>query len=135
MGLFGKKKPTNLGAPRAKTRNPYRLRSGTQVPVTGISDLTAKWARETFERKPKLGHVFTVEVHLVGQDIVAIYQDKQVAIMHPDFKRYYIEDMRILSGRGQYGLTELAVKPVGAKSPHALLLNWGSGAAYDGGLL
>jgi len=51
-----------------------------------------------------------------------------------DMVELYLGEFQTLARLKRMGSTDAFVKPVGAKSPHALSLNWGVGA-NDGGVL
>jgi hypothetical protein len=127
MGLFGNKtKASNL--------EPRKLRQGTEVAMVDVDSEFVKYARTNVGKTPKLGHIMRVFVQAEKDNILVIHNSKVVGKMKPDMVRNYIGEVRALIGMGQIGWTEAAIKWEGSKSPHSLLLNWGSGAA-DGGIL
>jgi hypothetical protein len=128
MGLFGKK-------PKASSLEPRKLRQGTQVAMVDVDSEFVEYARTHVGKTPKLGHIMRVFVQADKDNILVIHNSKVVGKMRPEMVRNYIGEVRALVGMGQIGWTEAAIKWEGSKSPHALLLNWGSGAADDGGIL
>lgn len=127
MGWFSRT-PQLAGKPR-------QLRQGTLIPLVDVEPGFVDWARQAKPRQKRVGHVVTVRVDLVGNDVqVRAGDGTVVARMDPQCVGWYVDDFRTLQQRGEYGVTEACIKPEGAKSPHALALNWGAGAV-DGGIL
>jgi hypothetical protein len=103
--------------------------------MVNVPDQIVEWARTNFPRIPKNGHEFPVELTTQKDKIVVTYLGQYIGTLDPKFNDYYYRDINGLTVLGQYGTTTAAVKWEGAKTPHCVFLNWGSGAAYDGGIL
>ena len=123
-------------APQQETHKAegWRLRQGTQIQITDVDPEFIETARANYPRKPQLGHVVPVAAGLADGKIVVWYDGRQVARLHPDAHKLYIDEFRTLTNRGQVGLTDAYIKAKDMKSAHALALNWGRGA-HDGGIL
>ena len=139
MGLFSKAKATQqqpvMPYNPTKDRQPHKLRQGTSIPMVDVPDQVVIWARANWPRVPKFGHEFPVELTTQRDKILITYQGQHIGILDPKFNEYYWQDINGLTVRGQYGETTAAIKWDDAKSPHCVFLNWGSGAAFDGGIL
>ena len=103
--------------------------------MVNVPDQIITWARTNFPRVPKNGHELPVELTTQKNNILVTYQGQYIGTLDPKFNDYYWKDINGLTVLGQYGTTTAAVKWDGAKSPHCVFLNWGSGAAFDGGIL
>lgn len=138
MGIFGKKKAAQqqplMPYNPMQNREPYTLRQGTSVPMVNVPDQVITWARTNWPRVPKFGHEFPVELTTQKKDILITHLGQYIGILDPKFNEYYWRDINGLTVLNQYGAATAAIKWDGAKSPHCVFLNWGSGAA-DGGIL
>ena len=117
-----------------QNRKPYKLRQGTSIAMVNVPDQVITWARTNWPRLPKFGHEFPVELTTDKQNILVTHLGQYIGILNPKFNDYYWRDLNGLTVLNQYGATTAAIKWDGAKSPHCVFLNWGSGAA-DGGIL
>lgn len=127
MGFFGTK--TRLAS------KPRQLRLGTEIPMVDVEPGWVEWARSEKPKTPRVGHVVTVRVDLVGDAVeVRAGGGGVVGRMDPKCVGWYLDEFRTMQTRGEYGVTEAYVKWDGSKSPHAIGLNWGVGAV-DGGIL
>jgi len=127
MGLFG-------GKTKSREMNGLPLRQGTQIPLVDVDAQFVEQARQRYPKQSRIGHAAPVAVIAKGSDIHVLYEGHAVARMTPDMARVYLPEFQRLHARGYIGLTDAWVKPAGAKSPHALALNWGQNA-YDGGIV
>jgi hypothetical protein len=136
MGLFGRKQQQQPVMPYnpMKDRQPYKLRQGTSIAMVNVPDQVVTWARTNWPRVPKFGHEFPVELTTDKKNILITHLGQYIGILDPKFNDYYWRDINGLTVLGQYGETTAAIKWDGAKTPHCVFLNWGSGAA-DGGIL
>lgn len=129
MGLFGRK---NKPAPTVQV---HELRQGTQIPMVDVDQTWVAQVQATYAKQPRIGHVAPVLVGLRGHDI-AVYSDgRQVGRMKPEMVDLYLGEFQTLARLGRIGSTVAYVKPQGAKSPHALCLNYSERAAHDGGVI
>lgn len=139
MGIFGKKKAAQQSSAvpynPLHNRQPHTLRQGTSIAMVNVPTEVISWARTNFPRVPKFGHEFQVELTTQKNDILVTYQGQYIGMIDPKFNKYYWRDINGLTIMGQYGVTTAAIKWNGSKSPHCVFLNWGSGAAFDGGIL
>lgn len=133
MGMFGKIKE-KLADP-LRGLQPHPLQQGTQIAVTWVDPGLVEYAQANLPREPKIGHRYPVGITVDGNRIVIAAQGREVATFHPGAVGYYIDDLRRLKSAGYYGTTDLLVRFVGSKRDHALALNYGSGAAFGGGIL
>lgn len=125
MGLFGGK---------TKATKPHKLKTGASVPMVDVDPDYITWVQQT---KPvgKHGHTATVRVELVGSDIVAMAGDGSVvARMDPANVRLYLDEFRTLQARGEYGVADIEVRPVGKKERVGLAINYDA-SCRDGGIL
>jgi hypothetical protein len=129
VGLFGKSKK------QARVMQEVELRRGTQVAIVDLTPAFIAWARETFPREPKIGHVVPVQVALQGNDIVVIRDGARVGRMDPNMVDLYAEEFKKLAYFNVIGTTFANIKWDGSKSPHTLQLNYGTRAAFDGGII
>ena len=129
MGIFGGSKQ------REAVVETVILKQGTQIPLTKVSPQFVERARREYPREPKIGHVVPVAVGLKQGRITVWFDGHPVAEMDPRCADWYMDEFQTLARRGKLGVTDAFVKWDGSKSPHALSLNWGKGAAYGGGIL
>lgn len=128
MGLFSR-----APKPQAATKV-HELRQGTQIALVDVDEAWVEQARAAYPKQPRIGHEAPVLVGLQGKDIAVFSDGKRVARMKPEMVDLYAKEFDLLARCGYVGSTVAFVKPAGAKSPHALSLNWGVNA-YDGGVL
>jgi len=129
MGLFGKK------TPQPTVMATVELRQGTQVPLVDVNPQFVEFARANIKRQPSIGHPVPVQVALNGSDIAVYYNGQYVARMEPNMVELYEPEFATLAKLGRVGTTLAYIKWDGAKTPHALSLNYGTRAAHDGGIL
>lgn len=126
MGLFGK----NKAATRA-----HKLKTGASIPMTDVDPGFIEWARQTKPSTQPDGHLVTVKVELVGNDIVAVTADGTVvARMDPIKTEIYRDEFQALRNNGEYGLADIAVSPAGKRERVGLLINYDY-KCRDGGIL
>lgn len=129
-----------MGLFKAKTRHPLAgltartLKQGTQIPLIEVEPDFIDFVRQTKPRQPKLGHEAPIALVAQGSDVIAYYDDHRIGRMDPRAASYYADEFATLTRRKQFGATTVFIKPEGAKSPHAISLNWGRGAV-GGGIL
>ena len=111
------------------------LKQGTQIPLINVSQHFIDRARSEYPRQPKIGHVVPVAVGLKQGRITIWFDGHPVAEMDLRCADWYMREFQTLANRGKLGWTDAYIKPEGWKSPHALALNWGKGAAHGGGIL
>jgi len=128
MGLFGKREPSY------QVWVAHELQQGTQVPMIEVDEAFIEQARQ-LPKVPRYGHLVKVGLFLEGNDIVVAYNGKKVGRMSPSHSHYYLKDFQWLKKQHRTGVTEAAIKPKSSKASHMLLLNRGSGAMFDGGIL
>lgn len=129
MGWFSSKPKDPLAG-----LQPYKLREGTLVPMVDVDESFIEAARQAVTAQPRLGHEVPVALVARGSDIAVYHNGAYVGRMEPEHVGYYIEEMQELARVRHYGDTTAFVRKPGAKSPHALSLNWGY-RAVNGGLL
>jgi len=129
MGLFSRKQKA------APTMQVHELRQGTQIPMVDVDPTWVAEVQDNYEKQPRIGHVVPVLVGLRGGDIAVYADGKQVGRMKPDMVDLYAGEFQTLARLGRIGGTVAYVKPQGAKSPHALNLNYSERAAHDGGVI
>lgn len=133
MGMFGKNKEKLVDPLRGL--QPYRLHQGTQIEVTWVDPQLVEYAQTNLPREPKIGHRYPVGLTVNGGRIVIAAHGREVATFHEGAARYYIDDLNRLRSAGYFGTTDLLVRFVGSRRNHAIALNYGSGAAFDGGII
>ena len=134
MGLLSKAKEGLTKVIPNNSRKPYPLRQGTTVDMIQVPDEIVQWARQSVTQIPRYGHKFPVELTTNKGNILVTYQGRYIGIIDPKWNRYYYADIEALNARNQYGATDAAIKPDGAKSSHCVFLNYGRGA-HEGGIL
>jgi hypothetical protein len=128
MGLFRSKPKA------APTMQVHELRQGTQIALVDVDEAWAEQVRNTYPKQPRLGHEAPVLVGLQGKDIAVFSNGRRVARMRPDMVELYLGEFQLLQRLNRIGSTVAFIRPAGAKTPHALNLNWGV-RANDGGVL
>jgi hypothetical protein len=129
MGIFGRKQRHPLAGLDA-----YDLKQGTTIALVDVEPAFIDYARANRPKKPRLGHESPIALVLSGDDVVAYYDDLRVGRMDPSMVGLYRSEFDQLARAKRFGRTVIYVKPEGAKSPHAVALNWGVGA-FEGGIL
>ena len=128
MKLFGSREPSY------RVWVPHELQQGTQVPMVEVDEAFIEQARQ-LPKVARYGHLIKVGLFLEVDNIVVAYDEKKVGRMSPDYAQYYVKDLQWLKKQHRTGVTEAAIKPKSSKASHMLLLNRGSGAMFDGGIL
>lgn len=113
----------------------HELRQGTQIPLVDVDQAWVAEVQAAYPKQPRIGHEVPVLVGLSGKDIAVYSGGRQVARMKPDMVELYAGEFQQLARMKRLGSTVAFVKPVGAKSAHAISLNYGVRAAHDGGVL
>jgi len=129
MGLFNRKPAHPLAGLQARD-----LRQGTTIALVDVDQGFVDYARENRPKVPRLGHEAPIALVLQGSDVIAYYDDLKVGRMDPSMVDLYRAEFAQLARARMFGRTVAYIKPAGAKSPHAVALNWGQGA-IDGGIL
>ena len=130
MGLFSRK------AKATPTMQVHELRRGTQIPMVDVDPAWIAEVQATYPKEPRIGHVAPVLVGLQGNDIAVYSNGRQVGRMKPNMVELYLGEFQTLARLRRMGSTDAFIKPAGAKSPHALSLNYGVRALTgDGGVL
>lgn len=129
MGIFSKRPQHPLAGLTARD-----LRRGTTIGLVNVEPDFVTYARENGTRVPRMGHEAPIALVLEGNRVLAYYDADLVGEINPDYVPWYVDEFRTLQSRKQFGRTVIYVKPEGAKSPHSVALNWGTGA-FDGGIL
>lgn len=130
MGLFRSKTKTAT----AQAMPVHQLQRGTQIALVDVDEAWAEQVRSTYPKQPRLGHEAPVLVGLQGKDIAVFSDGRRVARMRPDMVELYLGEFQLLQRLKRIGSTVAFIRPAGAKTPHALNLNWGV-RANDGGVL
>ena len=112
----------------------HELRQGTQIPMVDVDQAWVAQVQAAYPKQPRIGHEVPVLVGLNGKDIAVYSAGRQVGRMKPDMVEMYLGEFQLLARLRRLGSTVAFIKPVGAKTPHALSLNWGV-RANDGGVL
>jgi hypothetical protein len=128
MGIF--RKQAKQAAVEA-----VELRQGTQIPIVDVAPNFVEFVRTTVKRQPHVGHPVPVQVGIKGKDIAVYYGGERVARMEPAMVDLYVDEFRQLARLNRIGSTLANIKWDGAKTPHSLNLNYGTRAAFDGGIL
>lgn len=141
MGWFGNKGKTQTqtrptSAPRGVFSAPtIALREGTQVKLVNVDEEFIAYARANYPKLPRVGHEIPVTVATDGAHINVFFGGRVVAQVEEQIATYYIDEFKLMRKVGYAGKTNALIKPATGKSSHAISLNWGEGAAYDGGII
>ena len=125
VGIFGSSKTA---------AKPRKLKPGASVPLVDVDPDYIAWVRQN---KPvgKFGHTATVRVELVGADIVVKAGDGSiVAKMSPAKVAFYRDEFETLRQRGEFGVADVEVSPLGKRERVGLAINYDA-ACRDGGIL
>jgi hypothetical protein len=113
---------------------PRKLKPGASVPLVDVDPDYIAWVRGN---KPvgKFGHTATVRVELIGADIVVKAGDGSiVGKMKPAKVPLYRDEFETLRKRGEFGVADIEVSPLGKRERVGLAINYDA-ACRDGGIL
>ena len=102
-----------------------QLQRGTQIALVDVDPEFVTMVRATRPKEPRIGHVIEVACVLDRNgDVWAFSGGKAIGRMTPDMLVLYAPEFARLARGHCYGITDCFIKPEGAKSPHALCLEY-----------
>lgn len=117
--------PDQRPKPIEITGKSHQLKRGTEIRLSDVDEALVDKVRSTTEKQPRIGHVVEVALQLDAKGDVWAYLDGvPLGRMDPDMVGMYRDQFRKLSQRGEYGVTDAHIKWDGAKSSHAISLEY-----------